>query len=69
MKDMVQVLKEQKTYRIAQRATEWAMLGITMRDRHRLTWIRAKAGVKDIVQAVKKQKWTWAGHVARMNDN
>ena len=40
--------------RIAQRAMERAMLGITMRDRHRLTWIRTKTGVKDIVQVVKK---------------
>ena len=33
--------------RIAQRATERAMLGITMRDRHRSTRIRAKTRVKD----------------------
>ena len=23
----------------------------------------------DIIQVVKQQKWRWAGHVARMNDN
>ena len=45
------------------------MLGITMKDRHGSTWIRAKIRVKDIVQVVKKQKWTWAGHVAKMKDN
>ena len=45
--------------RIAPTAMERAMLGITMRDRH-----RARTGVKDIVQVVKKQKWRWAGHVA-----
>ena len=48
---------------------ERAMLGITMRDRHRSTRIRAKTGGKDIVQVVKKQKSRWAGHVAKMNDN
>ena len=53
---------------MAQRAMGRAMLWITMRDRHRSTWIRAKTGVKGIVQVVKKQKWRWAGHVARMND-
>ena len=37
--------------------------------RHRSTWIRAKTGVKDIVQVVKKQKWRWTGHIATMNDN
>ena len=41
--------------RIAQRAMERAMLGITMRDRHRSTWIRAKTGVKNIVQVAKKE--------------
>ena len=55
--------------RIAQRVMERAMLGITMRDGHRSTGIRAKTGVKFIVQVVKKQKWRWAGHVARMKDN
>ena len=33
-----------------------AILGVTMRDRHRSTWIMAKTRVKDIVQVVKKQK-------------
>ena len=31
-----------------------ARLGITIRDRQWSTWIRAKTGVKDIVQVVKK---------------
>jgi len=48
---------------------ERAMIGITMRDRRRSTWVRAKTRVKDIVQVVKKQKWRWVGHVARINDN
>ena len=48
---------------------ERAMLGIATRDRHRSTGIMAKTGAKDIVQVVKKQKWIWAGHVARKNDN
>ena len=43
--------------RIAQSAIERAMFGITIRDRHRSTWIRAKTKVKDIVQVVKKQKY------------
>ena len=33
------------------------------------TWIREKTKLKDIIQVVKQQKWRWAGHVARMNDN
>ena len=47
---------------------EGAMLGITLRDKKRSTWIREKTKVKDI-PVVKQQKWRWAGHVARMNDN
>jgi len=54
--------------RVVQRAMEGAMLGITLRDR-RSTWVRKKTKVKDFVQVVKQQKWRWAGHVARMNDN
>ena len=45
------------------------MLGITRSDRYRSTWIRAKTRVKDIVQVVKKIKWRWAKHIARMKDN
>ena len=67
---MIKETKRTKNlHRLAQRAIERATLGITIRDRHRSTWIWAKTGGKDIVQVVKKQKWRWAGHVARMNDN
>ena len=61
--------RTENLHRIAKRAMERAMLGITTRDRHRSTWIRTKTRVKDIAQVVKKQKWRWAGHIARMNDN
>ena len=50
--------------RIAQTAMERAMLAITLRDRHRSTWIRAKTRVKDIVQVVKKEKWKYSGYIA-----
>ena len=45
------------------------MLGITLRERKRSTWIREKTKVIDIIQVVEQQKWKWAGHVAWMNDN
>ena len=25
--------------------------------------------MRDIIQVIKKQKWRWAGHLARRNDN
>ena len=42
---------------------------ISVSDRKRSTCIREKNKVKNIMQVVKQQKWRWAGHVARMNDN
>ncbi|GFR89608.1 endonuclease-reverse transcriptase [Elysia marginata] len=33
------------------------------------TEIRKRTGVQDVVQLTLKQKWKWAGHVARFDDN
>ena len=41
------------------------MLGITLRDRKRSTWIRGVTRVKDIIHVIKQQKWRLAGHLAR----
>ena len=54
--------------RSAQRAMERSMLGITLKDRKRASWIREQTGVKDILEAIKEQKWKWAGEVARKED-
>ena len=48
---------------------ERSILGITQRDRKRSTWVGEKTRVKDIMKVLKRQKWRWAGNVARMNDN
>jgi hypothetical protein len=53
---------------ITQRAMERTMLKITRRDRMRNTWIREKTKVKDVLSEAAKQKWRWAGHVARQRD-
>ena len=45
--------KAENLLRVAQRAMERAMVGITLRDRKRSTRIREKTRVKDIVQVVK----------------
>ena len=52
-----------------QRAHERIMLGITWRDRKTAEWVRQKTKVKDILETIRKLKWNWAGHVARMTDN
>ncbi|CAH3181942.1 unnamed protein product, partial [Porites lobata] len=41
------------------------MLGITLRDRKRNTWIRQETGVSDIINAIRNAKHRWAGHIAR----
>ena len=48
---------------------ERAMLGVTLKDRKRSTWMREQTRVKVIAQVVKLQKWRWAEHVAKINDN
>ncbi|CAH2238606.1 jg1148 [Pararge aegeria aegeria] len=45
--------------RVTQRAMERAMLGVSLRNRTRVT---------DIAQRVAKLKWQWAGHIARRTD-
>ena len=55
--------------RTAQKGMEKSMLGISLRDRKRASWVREKTKVNDILVAIKEQKWRWAGHVARREDN
>ena len=55
--------------RTMQRAHERIMLGLTWKDRKTAKWIREKTKVRDILEAISKLKWNWAGHIARMTDN
>ena len=55
--------------RSMQRAHERIMLNITWRDHKTAQSIREKTGVRDIIETIRKLKWQWAGHVARMTDN
>ena len=52
-----------------QRGMERLMMGISLRDRKRSTWIREQTKVEDILKCIKKKKWQWAGHVSRRQDN
>ena len=54
---------------VAQRKMERIMLGITLKDKKRNTWIRQQTGVTDIVTTIRSSKHRWAGHVARFQDN
>ena len=59
---------EQKL-QVAQRAMERKMLNISIRDRISCKEIRKRTGVKDVIVKIRKMKWKWAGHIARLNDN
>ena len=48
---------------------ERSMLNITYRDRKTNIWERGKTKVTDVTEQVRRQKWTWAGHVSRIRDN
>ena len=54
---------------VAQRKMERIMLGITLRDHKRNTWIRHQTGVNDIIDVIKKGIHGWVGHIARFKDN
>ena len=54
--------------RVAQRAMERSMLGITLRDKMTNQWIRQQTKVVDIMERIASLKWNWAGHIARRTD-
>lgn len=61
--------KSAKLLRVAQRAMERAMLGISLRNRVKNEEIRRRTKIPDIMQRVAHLKWQWAGHVAREDTN
>ncbi|CAB3248796.1 unnamed protein product [Arctia plantaginis] len=56
-------------FKVAQRAMERAMLGVSLRDRIRNEVIRQRTKVTDIAYRISKLKWQWAGHISRRTDN
>ena len=45
------------------------MIGVTWQDHRTNEWIRRETKVRDIMHVIKARKWTWAGHIARIQDN
>ena len=45
------------------------MFNITYRDRKTNIWVREKTQVTDVIEQVRRRKWTWAGHVRKIRDN
>ena len=64
-------LNKQKTIKLrtAQRAMERKMLDLKLQDMIPCSQIRKRAKIIDIIEYTLKQKWKWAGHIARMKDN
>ena len=53
----------------AQTKMERSMLNITYRNRNTNIWLRKKTKVTDVIEQVRRWKWTWAGDVSRIRDN
>lgn len=58
-----------KKLKVTQRKMERSMLGVTLKDRIRNEDLRRRTGIIDVISAISKLKWNWAGHVARMRDD
>ena len=55
--------------RTAQRAMERKMLDLKLKDKIPCSEVRKRTKIIDIVEYTLKQKWKWAGHIARLKDN
>ncbi|CAH2083561.1 unnamed protein product [Euphydryas editha] len=55
-------------FKVAQRAMERAMLGVSLKDRIRNETIRERTKVTDVAQRISTLKWQWAGHLCRRTD-
>ena len=66
-----EILQEQLTnkLRTAQRAMERKMLDLKLKDKIPCSEIRKRTKIIDIIEYTLKQKWKWAGHIARLKDN
>jgi hypothetical protein len=56
-------------FKVAQRAMERAMLGVSLPDRIRNQVIWQRTKVTDIAHRISMLKWQWAGHISRRTDN
>ena len=52
----------------AQTKMEMSMLNVTYQNRKIYIWVREKTQVTDVVEQVRRRKWTRAGHVSRIRD-
>jgi hypothetical protein len=55
-------------FKVAQRAMERAMLGVSLRDRIRNELMRQRTKVTNIAHHINTLKWQWAGHISCRTD-
>ena len=55
--------------RTSQKAMERKMLDLKLKDKIPCSEIRKRTKIIDIIEYTLKQKWKWAGHIARLKDN
>ena len=55
--------------RTAEKAMERKMLDLKLEDKIPCSEIRKRTKIIDIIEYTLKQKWKWAGHIARSRDN
>ena len=65
--DSHQLNKEQASSRSSRDGKEYVNLHIAGRKTN--IWVRKKTKVTDVIEQVRRRKWTWAGHVSRIRDN
>ena len=53
----------------AQIKMERSMLNITHKDKKTNIWVRERTKVINIINTVRKTKWSWAGHINRLKDD
>jgi hypothetical protein len=57
--------KTEKRLAVCQRSMERRMLGIRLKDKKKISWIRKKTGLNDIVVMFRKRKWFYASKILR----
>ncbi|KAF2886028.1 hypothetical protein ILUMI_20144 [Ignelater luminosus] len=60
--------KRHKKLRTCQRAMERSMLRVKKIEKIRSRDIRQLTKLQYVTEYVKKQKWNWSGHIARMSE-
>ena len=48
---------------------ERSMLNFIYRDKKTNLWVRETTKVRNVIEQVRRRKWTWAEHISRIRDN